>query len=76
MHVLQDHFGSKVSHNAWINKIFSGLCFIAGTLVISFILTFNSEMIDLQFAFSAISLIIAFVVLMFIPANASIRVED
>ncbi len=66
----------KFSKNNWIKKILCGIGFAAGAYFTNFLITRGEDLVNLEYVFSYLSTALAFVLLMLVPANANIEVED
>jgi len=71
--------GSGLSHftrNNWTKKIYTAVGFIIGSLLVSYLLKINIQLFNFDYMFNLISCIIGFIILLFIPSNANVELED
>ncbi len=67
---------SYFTRNNWTKKIYTAFGFILGSLLMSFLLKINIQVFSFDYMFNMISCITGFVVLLLIPSNANIELED
>ena len=71
--------GSGLNHftrNKWTKKIYTAFGFIIGSLAASYLLKVNIQLFNFDYMFNMISCIIGFVILLIVPSNANIKLED